>query len=139
MKTFLIIGIDPETIDYSDPKLPPGLTAEKLQAQVDETVRQFASRGDHADVYAVAFDDRADAQVIEQLAIAKYDCVMIGGGIRQPNESVELLERIINAVRLRAECCDRFSQDAERWDRRRRSRLIARLQDAGLLSPSAIS
>jgi hypothetical protein len=27
MKRILLLGLDPETVDYSDPALPPGITA----------------------------------------------------------------------------------------------------------------
>jgi hypothetical protein len=34
MKRVLLIGFDPATVDYSDPALPPGMTAEKIHAGV---------------------------------------------------------------------------------------------------------
>ena len=32
MKRVVLIGFDPATVDYSDPALPPGMNAEKIQA-----------------------------------------------------------------------------------------------------------
>jgi hypothetical protein len=34
MKRVLLVGLDPATVDYSDPALPPGMNAEKIHAGV---------------------------------------------------------------------------------------------------------
>ena len=102
MKTFLIVGLDSHAIDFSGPNVPPGMTAERLSAQIEETRRQFAEQGDRADVCSVKFDGAAERQVSDQLSRMKYDCIMIGGGIRQPDGSIELFERIINAIHQHA-------------------------------------
>ena len=31
MVRVLLVGYDPETVDYSDPALPPGMNAEKIR------------------------------------------------------------------------------------------------------------
>ncbi len=101
MRTFLIVGIDPDSTDFSGPNTPPGMTAKKLSAEVEEALRQFADQGDRADLCAVKLDTTAAARVSEQLSSSRYDCIMIGGGLRQ-DESIEVLERIINAVHQHA-------------------------------------
>ncbi len=35
MTSVLFVGQKPETVDFSDPSLPPGLNAEKIQAGID--------------------------------------------------------------------------------------------------------
>ncbi len=45
----LLIGYDPTTVDYTDPALPPGMTAEKIQAGVDVVLKRMAERGWEAD------------------------------------------------------------------------------------------
>ena len=102
MNTYLIVGLDSDAIDFSGPNVPPGMTAERLSAQIEETRRQFAEQGDRADVCAVKFDGAAERQVSDQLSRMKYDCIMIGGGIRQPDESIELFEKVINAIHQHA-------------------------------------
>jgi hypothetical protein len=32
MTRILLVGYNPETVDFSDPALPPGMTAEKVHA-----------------------------------------------------------------------------------------------------------
>jgi len=101
MKTFLIIGIDAVSIDFSGPNTSPAMTAEKLLAEIEETRQQFAAQGDRADVCAVKLDASAAARVSDQLARSTYDCIMIGGGLRQ-DAAIEVLEWIIDAVHRHA-------------------------------------
>ena len=39
------LGYDLETVDFSDPALPPGMTAEKVHAGIAVALKQFAERG----------------------------------------------------------------------------------------------
>ncbi len=50
MTRILLLGLDPETVDYSDPSLPPGMTAEKIRAGVAVALKQFTERGWESDV-----------------------------------------------------------------------------------------
>ena len=43
MSRVLLLGLDPETVDYSDPALPPGMTAEKVHAGIAVAMKQFAN------------------------------------------------------------------------------------------------
>ena len=47
MKRVLLIGFDPATVDFSDPALPPGMTAEKIHAMIKLALADFAERGWH--------------------------------------------------------------------------------------------
>ena len=44
MTRILLVGWEPETVDFSDPALPPGMTAEKIRAGVAVALKQFAAR-----------------------------------------------------------------------------------------------
>jgi len=50
MTRVLLLGLDPETVDFSDPALPTGMTAEKVRAGIAVELKQFAERGWKADV-----------------------------------------------------------------------------------------
>jgi len=137
MRTFLIVGIDPDAIDFSGPNTPPGMTAEKLSAEVEESRRQFADQGDRADLCAIKLDESAGARVSEQLARARYDCILIGGGLR-PDESIGVLERIINAVHQHAPDAAIAFLKLPRDAIAAAARVLSRdFKDAGLLSPTS--
>lgn len=98
MKRVLFVGQEPETVDFSDPALPPGLDAEKIRAGIAVGMKQMTERGWHADLCLVRPDESASGAVKGKLAAAIYDCVVIGGGIRIPPKSLLLFEILVNAV-----------------------------------------
>ena len=98
MTRVLLVGYDPETVDFSDPALPPGMTAEKVHAGIAVAVKQFAERGWEADLCYIRPDETAAPMVERQLASASYDCVVIGGGVRLPARRLAIFEAVINAV-----------------------------------------
>jgi len=102
MTRVLLLGYDPDTVDFSDPALPPGMTAEKVRAGIQVAMKQFASRGWEADVGLIRPDETAGPAVERQLAAADYDCVVIGAGVRLPPRLLPLFEVVINAVRRAA-------------------------------------
>ena len=98
MTRVLLLGYDPETVDFSDPGLPPGMTAEKVRAGIAVALKQFAERGWEADVGLFRPDETAGPTVASQLASKSYDCVVIGAGVRLPRRGLALFEAVINAV-----------------------------------------
>jgi hypothetical protein len=98
MARILLVGYDPETVDFSDPALPPGMTIEKIRAGVAVALRRFAERGWEADVGYIRPDETAGPTVERQLASRIYDCVVIGAGVRLPPRRLGLFEAVINAV-----------------------------------------
>ena len=94
----LLVGYDPETVDFSDPALPPGMTAEKVHAGIAVALKQFAERGWEGDVVLIRPDETAGPAVERHLASKSYDCVVIGAGVRLPPRGLELFEVVINAV-----------------------------------------
>lgn len=94
----LFIGQQPETVDFSDPALPPGFDAAKIHAGIAIGMQQMADRGWAADLCLVQPDAAASETVRQRLAATSYDCVVIGGGIRIPPKSLLLFEQLVNAV-----------------------------------------
>jgi hypothetical protein len=99
MTRVLLLGYDPDAVDFSDPALPPGMTAEKVHAGIEVAMKQFASRGWEADVGFIKPDGTAGLAVERLLASASYDCVVIGAGVRLPLRLLSIFEAVINAVR----------------------------------------
>lgn len=100
MTRILLVGYDPQTEDFSEPGRPPGLTAEKIEAGIKWGMEQMRQRGWEVDVCLIQFQETAEtagATVERQLRSAAYDCVVIGGAIRLPNNYL-VFEAVINAV-----------------------------------------
>ena len=98
MTRILLVGYDPDAVDFSDPALPPGMTAEKIRAGIAAALKQFAARGWEADVGFIRPDETAGPTVGRLLASTRYDCVVIGAGVRLPPRRVAVFEAVINAV-----------------------------------------
>jgi len=98
MSRILLLGLDPETVDYSDPALPPGMSAEKVRAGIAVALKQFAERGWESDVCFIRPDETAGPTVERQLGSRRYECVVVGAGVRLPPRGLALFEAVINAV-----------------------------------------
>jgi len=97
MVQLLYIGYEPDTVDYSDPALPPGLNADKIRAGNAIALKQFADRGWEAEMFFIRPDGTAGSSVERQLRAKSYDCVVIGAGVRMPRRLRDF-EAVINAV-----------------------------------------
>ena len=123
MTRILLVGYDPETVDFSDPALPPGMNAEKIRAGIAVAVKQFAARAWDCDLCYIRPDETAGPAVERQLASTHYDCVVIGAGVRLPPQRLALFEAVINAVHKAAPAAtiafntrpDDSAEAAARW------------------------
>ena len=98
MTRVLFVGQKPETVDYSDPSLPPGFNADRINEGIDIAEATMTERGWDADLCMIAPDDTGIATLAAQLAETAYDCVVVGGGLRIPPKSLRFFERVVNAV-----------------------------------------
>jgi hypothetical protein len=98
MTRVLLLGYDPEAVDYSDPALPPGMTAEKVRAGIAVALKQFAERGWESDLCFIRPDETAGPTVQRHLSSTSCDCVVIGAGVRLPPRGLAIFEAVINAV-----------------------------------------
>jgi hypothetical protein len=97
MTRVLLVGLAPETVDFSDPALPPGMTAEKIHAGVAVAMRQMADRGWDAASFMFRAQTAAE-ELRAHLDGQAYDCIVVGAGVRLPPRNLALLEQVINAV-----------------------------------------
>ena len=105
MTRVLFVGQLPETVDYSDPALPPGLNAQKIQAGIDLAAAKMAERGWVGDICNIAPNDDGIATLEKQLACATYDCVVIGAGLRLPPKGLLMFENVVNSIHRVAPAC----------------------------------
>src|SRR3954463_4186289 len=97
MKRILFVGQKPETVDFSDPALPPGFNAEKINAGIALGVSKIKERGWQGDTCMIT-PDAAGSAMLEQALKASYDCVVVGGGLRLPPKSLALFETVVNII-----------------------------------------
>ena len=102
MTRVLFVGQKPETVDFSDPSLPPGLDAGKINAGIAIAKATMTDRGWDGDLCMIAPDDTGIAELSARLARITYDCVVIGAGLRLPPKRMVFFERVVNAVHRRA-------------------------------------
>jgi hypothetical protein len=98
MTRILFVGQKPETVDYSDPALPPGFSADKINAGIALAVQKIEQRGWQGDTCMITPDEAGRAMLKKALERASYDCVVIGGGLRLPPKSLPLFEMVVNVV-----------------------------------------
>jgi hypothetical protein len=94
-KTVLAIGLDPRFADLSAmPQFTPELVRHYIDAQIDR-VRTLGF-----DVVSCLVDrgETAAATVEAALRSNRFDCVVIGAGLREPAECLPLFEQVLNLV-----------------------------------------
>jgi len=98
MTRILFVGQKPETVDFSDPSLPPGFDAVKINAGIAVAVAKIKERGWQGDTCMITPDESGRVMLEQALQATTYSCVVIGGGLRLPPKSLVLFEMVVNAV-----------------------------------------
>lgn len=101
-KSVLVVGLDPALIDFSQPGYAPGMTAAKVFAGIKFSEDDLARRGYSATTCLTDFGETAEAVVQDQLQQQRFDCVMIGSGVRSNPSNFLLFEKLINVVHRHA-------------------------------------
>jgi hypothetical protein len=63
MARVLLVGYDPETVDYSNSALPPGMSAQKIRTGIALTLKQMTDRGWEGDLCFIRPDETAGQTV----------------------------------------------------------------------------
>ena len=98
MTRVLLVGQMPETVNFCDPALPPGLDVEKINAVIAVAVAKIEERGWQGDTCLITPDAAGCAMLEKALKGAAYDCVVIGAALRLPPKSLSLFEMVVNAI-----------------------------------------
>jgi hypothetical protein len=95
----LVIGLDPDFIDFSAPAIAAtGITAEKIRGGLEGDGTTLRGLGYQADVLWIDDGDTAEQVLRERLGQTRYDAVMIGAGLRTLPTYGLLFEKLVNAV-----------------------------------------
>jgi len=94
-KAVLAIGLDPAFVDFS---ATPQFTSELVRRYIDAEIERVRALG--FDVVSCLVDrgETAAATVEAALRSRRFDCVVIGAGLRQPAECLPLFEKVLNQV-----------------------------------------
>lgn len=96
----LLIGLDPELIDFSSPDFAafPGMTAAKVMEGLTAAEVGLKALGYDAHHCLTDYGETAAEVVTAQLKRRQYDCIMIGAGVRTVPSNFILFEKLINIV-----------------------------------------
>ena len=97
-KSVLVIGLDPTLIDFSQPGYAPGMDATKVLAGLKSSEDELNRLGYSVQMCLTDFGDTADAVVQSALKQKRYDCILIGAGVRTNPSNFLLFEKLINVV-----------------------------------------
>jgi hypothetical protein len=94
-KKVLAIGIDPIFVDYTG---MPQFTPEMFRGYIDAQIARVREAGFDVTSCLIDLGETAEAVATGALTAEKFDCVVIGAGLRLPPERLLLFEKIINLI-----------------------------------------
>ena len=97
-KSVLVVGLDPTRIDFSKPGYPPGMNTTKVLEGVKSSEDELTRLGYSVRTCLTDFGETAEAVVQHQLEQNRFDCVLIGAGVRTNPSNFMLFEKLINVV-----------------------------------------
>jgi hypothetical protein len=100
-KKVLLIGIDPKFID---PNLSTatGWDANRVRATAQDTNKRLMDLGYEVQGCLVDLGETVESVVSDTLSREKFDCIMVGAGIRALPHHTLLFEKIINTIHQKA-------------------------------------
>jgi len=94
-KRILAIGIEPGSADYSAfPQLTPELVRNYIEAQL----LRLRDLGFEVTSCLIDLDETAEAVVTAALRDERFDCIVIGAGLREPKPRLVLFQKVLNLV-----------------------------------------
>jgi hypothetical protein len=101
-KSVLVVGLDPALIDFSKPGYPPGMSTAKVLAGIKSSEDELTGLGYSVKTCLTDFGETAEAVVQNQLKQKRFDCVLIGAGVRTNPSNFMLFEKMVNVVHAHA-------------------------------------
>lgn len=103
-KSILVIGVQPELMNFSHPDYAayPGMDAAKVLAGLKASEKSLTECGYDVQMCLTDFGETAEAVVQARLAHKRFDCILIGAGVRTIAGNFLLFEKLINVVHAHA-------------------------------------
>jgi hypothetical protein len=101
-KSVLVIGLDPTLIDFSQSGYAPGMDATKVFAGLKSSEDELTRLGYSVQMCLTDFGETAEAVVQSALEQKRFDCILIGAGVRANPSNFILFEKLINVVHAHA-------------------------------------
>lgn len=102
MKKILIIGMNPHSIDFTNPELPQELNAEIIEKGINATLEKLISMGYDAESFLIETGAVDLSDLAKLLREKNYDGIVVGNGIRGLKVNFILFEQIINMIHTHA-------------------------------------
>lgn len=97
-KKVLGLGIDPKLIDSSLANTAGGWDANRVQAAAQDAIGRLIDLGYEVQTCFVDFGETAESVVSDILSREKFDCIMVGAGVRILPQHTFLFEKIMNVI-----------------------------------------
>jgi len=98
-KSVLVIGLDPTLIDFSHPDYTStGMDTVKVLAGLKSSEDELTRLGYSVQMCLTDFGETAETVVQSQLKQKRFDCILIGAGVRTIPSNFILFEKLINVV-----------------------------------------
>jgi len=97
-KSVLVIGLDPTLIDFSQPGYAPGMDATRVLAGLKSSADELTGLGYTVEMCLTDFGETAETVLQTVLKEKRFDCILIGAGVRTNPGNFLLFEKLINVV-----------------------------------------
>jgi hypothetical protein len=99
-----VIGLEPTLIDFSAPDFAafPGMDAAKVLAGLKASEDNLTQLGYDVRMCLTDFGETAESVVKDLLEQKRFDCILIGAGIRMIAGNTILFERLVNVIHVYA-------------------------------------
>jgi hypothetical protein len=94
----LLVGIDPDLVDFTDPSVPPGIDADMIRRGIRQALEELAAAGHETQHLYIPIEPADQAALSDKLAGEGFDCVVVGGGVRIPPKNLLLFEAVLNTI-----------------------------------------
>jgi hypothetical protein len=95
----LLVGWNPEVVDYSK---WPDMNAEKVLTGLNNEKQALKNMGYEPELFFLDNANTAPEKVEAHLQKEKYDCVLVGAGVRNNPDHLVLFEALVNVIHKNA-------------------------------------